>query len=121
MRDLLIRTLVGLVLVTEASIASGEFYSGNKLLSMLQHSVRSSSGGGRLSNDEIVDASHANGYVAGVFDVYSGTKICAPSEVTVGQAAAIVHKFLLERPESLHFSADSLAVAALSRAFPCKK
>ncbi|MDA7755619.1 Rap1a/Tai family immunity protein [Pseudomonadales bacterium] len=59
------------------------------------------------------------GYVAGVFDTASGSFICSPKGVTVGQLVSIVTKYFRENPEWLHDNASVLVTAALAEAFPC--
>lgn len=46
--------------------------------------------------------------------------ICFPNNVSMGQSARILVKFLQERPEDLHIDAGALYYAALLNAFPCK-
>jgi len=60
------------------------------------------------------------GYIQGVADVFKDTSICFPKGVTPGQMESIVIKYLNEYPDRLHYSADSLVLDALGKAFPCK-
>ena len=59
--------------------------------------------------------------IAGVLDDQSiqGWRACIPSGVTRGQLRDVMVKFLDDRPEALHFSAESLAAHAFEIAFPC--
>jgi hypothetical protein len=50
----------------------------------------------------------------------SAFKICPPSEITNGQGARIVVKYIQQNPEKLHFNATALAIMALQNAYPCK-
>lgn len=65
-------------------------------------------------------------YIRGVDDGYliglsKQVKLyCIPDNVTLGQTAKIVSKFLEENPEHLHQPAQSLVYAALYIAFPCE-
>lgn len=66
-------------------------------------------------------------YLAGVTDAESiraseegGWRICAPGGATLTQTLDIVCKFLGAHPESRHIAASSLAIAAISSAWPCK-
>jgi hypothetical protein len=47
-------------------------------------------------------------------------KVCIPTNVTNGQAARIVVKFLEDNPDQLHLSQTVLAIQAFKTAFPCK-
>lgn len=71
-------------------------------------------------------------YVVGVWDTWAiwqapddpesrrRGSVCKPEGVGGVQLAAIVAKYLRERPESWHESAAFLIVAALAEAFPCE-
>jgi len=52
--------------------------------------------------------------------MYLKSHLCIPDNVTLGQTAKIVSKFLEENPEHLHQPAQSLVYAALYIAFPCE-
>lgn len=49
-----------------------------------------------------------------------GFKICPPSEITNGQAARVVVKYIQQNPEKLHLNATTLTIMALQNAYPCK-
>lgn len=44
---------------------------------------------------------------------------CPPKEVTTGQIAKVVMKYLEKHPEQLHEKADFLIHKAVQKAFPC--
>jgi len=44
---------------------------------------------------------------------------CSPNEVTNGQLAAVVVKYLEANPEELHYAAADIVTNALAQAFPC--
>ncbi len=81
---------------------------------------------------EVSDGSFNNGvclgYVVGVVEMHKTVTealhakgmFCMPSGVTQGQSALVVKKYLGAHPELLHFTASSLALAALQEAFPCQ-
>jgi hypothetical protein len=48
-------------------------------------------------------------------------EMCPPPEITNGQMAKIVIKYLQQNPEVLHLEATALTVSALRTAYPCKK
>lgn len=65
-------------------------------------------------------------YVTAVADVLSnnsvgGVRVCFPQNVNKQQVVLVVVKYLRDQPEVLHFSAVSLTVNALQKAFPCSK
>jgi hypothetical protein len=71
-------------------------------------------------SSSLVEKSLCLGYITGVSDVFKDTSICYPKGVTAGQIESIVIKYLNEHPDRLHYSADSLVLDALGKAFPCK-
>ena len=88
------------------SIGCAEFLDGNGLLS-------------RMNDSEAIPRVAALGYVQGAADVYAGTKICMPKNVTAGQARDVVKQYLEINPEKRHYSADSLVLNALAQVWPC--
>ena len=65
---------------------------------------------------------YARGYTAAVWDfVILNFKqtICIPKGVTVGQVEDIICGYIEKHPESRHEHTHSLAVNALTEAFPC--
>ena len=68
------------------------------------------------------------GFIRGAFDghnvvsaIYKKDDVfCLPEEVTVGQVAKVVLKYLENHPEMLHEMAVGVVYAALFRAFPCE-
>lgn len=99
------KKFIALMLIS--SIAHAEFYGGNDLLKNMQ------------SNDYIEKAL-ALGYVGGVADSFTGSVLCIPPTVQLGQAQDVVQNYLLLHPENRHFSADSLVVRALKEIWSCK-
>jgi hypothetical protein len=98
--------IVGLLFVP--CIASAEFMDGNGLLS-------------RMNDSETVPRMVALGYVQGVADVFARVKICAPQNVTAGQARDVVKQYLEINPDRRHYSADSLVLNALAQVWPCAR
>jgi hypothetical protein len=98
------KTIVSLLFIP--GIACAEFLDGNGLLS-------------RMNDSESIPKMVALGYVQGVADVYARVKVCAPQNVTAGQARDVVKQYLELNPERRHYSADSLVVNALSQVWPC--
>ncbi|WP_314357028.1 Rap1a/Tai family immunity protein [Pseudomonas rhodesiae] len=58
------------------------------------------------------------GYVAGIADFTRGVLFCPAGNITNGQNAAIVVKFLKNNPEKWNQQASGLVIEALSRAYP---
>jgi len=89
-------------------MAHAEFMNGNDLMNKMQ-------------SDEFVPRAVALGYVQGIVDAFSRTVVCVPEHVTAGQVRDLVKSFLETNPAIRHFSADSLALEAISRVWGCKK
>jgi hypothetical protein len=61
-------------------------------------------------------------YITGVADVLSMqnvNNVCLPKNAVVEQVVDVVKKYLIEHPESRHYSGMSEVMAALQTAFPC--
>jgi len=78
----------------------------------------------KLNSSSVMDNAYALGYVAGISDGLSKSKLhgfqaCIPANVELGQLQDIVKIFFDKRPEILHFGASGLISSALTEAFPC--
>lgn len=95
------------------------FITGNDLVQRMEAERRLTQGSGRDADG--YDAGLYVGFVVGVYDmlVLNQTICLDESQVTIGQVAAIVRKFLEENPELWSREGRALVVMALSRAFPC--
>jgi len=102
------KSLVFAVLMGASVTSNAEFFSANRLLSLMTSSSES-------------DRSVAYGYVAGVFDLGMGTVHCAPESVTLRQVFDMTQKLIQNVPEQREKSADQFVVAAISGAWPCKQ
>jgi len=80
--------------------------------------------------DPVYYQKHANclSYISGVSDATEGPAkgmfgitFCLPDNVTQGQIADVVKKWLSDNPQDRHFTASWLVVAALAGAWPCHK
>jgi hypothetical protein len=109
--------IAALLVSTQAGAAIG-FQTGNALMENLRAGDKIESGGG--GQFDLANAMEGQGYILGVHDSLSGSYICTPRGVNIGQLVAIVKKYLLAHPEKLHDSAAFLVSVALSEAFPCK-
>ncbi len=49
------------------------------------------------------------------------TVFCMPLGTSSGALGRVFHRYLLDNPEKLHFTAASLAVTAFSEEFPCSE
>ncbi len=80
----------------------------------------------KISAEEASDAGFCGGYIIGIADGLQiaverkKVKICVPHGVTGEQTARIVEKYLRENPQELHKPMRTNAIAAFSKAFPCK-
>jgi hypothetical protein len=104
------RAVLVLPLLFVASVsaqAAVVFDTGNELLSMC---------------DDSQGRPYCLGTAAGYSDMLQTIgETCADRNVTRGQAADVVIRFLRDHPEVRNKTASSLARAALKEAFPCKK
>jgi hypothetical protein len=73
-----------------------------------------------MDSQDPVESGAFLGYVAGASDAVNDDKtICAPRGFTIGQAEAIVRKYIQANPEKWSERADQLVAQALKQAFPC--
>lgn len=98
------KRLLPLMLIASAH---AEFYSGNKLLELMQGSH--------------TEQMAALGYVIGAADATRGVGHCIPSQVTAGQVNDMVKQQLENNPSLRHITADIHVVYALGKAWPCPK
>ena len=54
------------------------------------------------------------------YDRLRKSYVCYPKDVTAGQTARVLVKFLNDHPERLHQSASVLMLEAVQNAFPCR-
>ena len=87
---------------------SADYYDGNDLLKMANHS-------------DPIAGYMARGYVAGVQDSFNGEHFCVPINVKLSQSYEIVIKYIKSDPKQWHLAGKNLIIRALSDAFPCKK
>jgi Rap1a immunity proteins len=114
--------------------------TGLQLQEECQLAATNSSNTQPLTSEEIVKATHCDGYLLGVMDTY-GTwegqwkllanlprdasyymlrpNACIPDGVTVEEAIQVVLKFLQDNPTLLHKPEGYVTAFALSKAYPC--
>jgi len=102
------KTIAALAIAAFAVTARAEFWSGNDLIE-------------KLTSQSAFEKGASLGYIMGVADTTLGLYHCASRNVTAGQVQDIVKKYLLERPENRHMTADVIVTAAMAIAFPCPK
>ena len=73
------------------------------------------------SGVSVYQQGRCGGYVASL--VYGGgeQEFCSPKGVSIGQAVAVVIKYIEARPERMHEPFGGLALEALTAAWPCKR
>jgi Rap1a immunity proteins len=72
------------------------------------------------SGVSVYQQGRCGGYVAGL--VYGGgQEFCSPKGVSIGQAVAVVIKYIEARPERMHEPFADLALEALKAAWPCNR
>jgi hypothetical protein len=95
-----------------------EFLSGNNLYSFGQSYKRTEI---YSSPNDNYSSGLYTGYIAGVIAPTSiGGLFCPPNDITVGQAADIVFKYLDSHTEIRNIQANFLVVKAMTDAYPCK-
>jgi len=81
------------------------------------------------SPEQVFQGMHCVGYIAGINDMAALMQgltkqnyFCLPKEegLETGQVMRVFLKWLHEHPESLHESARSLFISAMSNNFPCE-
>lgn len=87
-------------------MAHAEFFTGNKLLGLLQSS-------------STLDRVHALGYIQGVFDAHMGSNICPPNNVTAGQVNDMIQNYLENSPSVRNKTADIIIRDAFKGIWPC--
>jgi len=109
--------VAALAFALAAPAVRAEFVSGTELLKRMGANDRIQAGTQRIEDWQ--DASFANGFVAGVFDVGVDAWFCGRPNITVGQARRVVQAYLQSVPHRLDETAQQLAVEAFRAAFPC--
>lgn len=112
-RALVVLSMLAIPAMAQAQ--SGEFQTGNEIISQLKACE-----GRRCSTDEFRDWLFAMGYVIGVHDATKTVSHCSPPNITQGQVVSVFLKRVEVVPEYWNKSADRLVVAALSTAWPCE-
>ena len=86
--------------------------SGNELL----HQLKAYSKRSGLTDEELLNAGRAYGYIGGIYDL-TKANIEIPHDATPSQIIGIVHKYLRDNPGMLHRKAYKLVDEAITRAF----
>ena len=86
--------------------------SGNELL----HQLKAYSKRSGLTDEELLNAGRAYGYIGGIYDL-TKANIEVPQDATPSRIIDIVHKYLRDNPGMLHRKAYKLVDEAITRAF----
>jgi hypothetical protein len=73
------------------------------------------------SGVSVYQQGRCGGYVASLVYGVGGQEFCSPKGVSIGQAVAVVIKYIEARPERMHEQFGDLALEALKAAWPCKR
>jgi hypothetical protein len=93
--------------------------SGNDISELCQIASR-----GPKTDFETAKATYCQGFVKAI--LFIGRRLdepdsfCSQTGVTVGQAIDVFLKYLNDNPDKTHQPAESLAIAAFRKAWPCK-
>ncbi|UCD68921.1 MAG: hypothetical protein JSW48_02125 [Betaproteobacteria bacterium] len=115
------KALTAILMIAGAMLAlpvQAGFVNGHELMDAAREVEKAAA---NQPNASFYDVGRFFGYIEAVSDVFTGVRFCPSANVTVGQVAAIVIKWLEDHPEDRHYSADSLVKAALEEAFPCHR
>jgi hypothetical protein len=93
--------------------ASAEIYSANSILPGCKAIV--------ADHPATFDMGRCAGFVHALFFAVDGRHFCWPQGVTIGQAVAVVVKYIEARPERMHEHFGMLAIEAMREAWPCKR
>ena len=109
--------VAALAFALAAPAVRAEFVTGSELLKRLSANERIQAGTQRIEDWQ--DASFANGFIAGVFDVGVDAWFCGRPSITLSQARRVVQAYLNAIPQRLDESAQQLVTEAFKAAFPC--
>jgi hypothetical protein len=74
-------------------------------------------------NTKNFDNMFYSGLCSGIVEAITATGrqvgVCVPSGVTFGEENLVVYKYANDHPEMLHLEMSSIALFALTRAWPC--
>jgi hypothetical protein len=73
------------------------------------------------SGVSVYQQGRCGGYVASLVYGVGGQEFCSPKGVSIGEAVAVVIKYIEARPERMHEPFGMLALEALTAAWPCKR
>jgi Ssp1 endopeptidase immunity protein Rap1a len=73
------------------------------------------------SGVSVYQQGRCGGYVASLVYGVGEQEFCSPKGVSIGQAVAVVIKYIEARPERMHEQFGDLALEALKAAWPCKR
>jgi len=111
--------LLVVIFLPVSPAAQNDSAEGNKLILSCKAAVEFAEGREWKSGDEAFDMGFCLGLVEGV--AFSSPEVCTSSDVTHGQGARVVLKYLNDHPEKLNLRRDRLVEVALAQAFPCEK
>jgi len=126
--------ILALILIFYPAFANGEVKNGgdgNELLIYCGAAIELAEKIDDRIDAIILDAykgGFCHGIIRGVWDMHDiyaeGLKsqkfFCVPKEVTLGQLARVVVKFLKDNPAILHENRTALIIMALKNAYPCR-
>jgi hypothetical protein len=111
------RLLAGAVFVLFASQADAQLETGNDLVEVMREADKLDMGHPRA---DLFKVGLYAGFVIGAFDAYIlAGLLCPPDQVTMGQAMAIVSRYLEANPAEWNLPAIDLVRDGLRSAFPC--
>jgi Rap1a immunity proteins len=73
------------------------------------------------SGVSVYQQGRCGGYVASLVYGVGEQEFCSPKGVSIGEAVAVVIKYIEARPERMHEPFHALAIEALTAAWPCQR
>jgi len=113
------KTLCALVFLLAASNpVCAAFYSGVELKHLM--AAGDAVGQGKVGAEQI-NAGVYVGYLAGIAESFQGIYYCPASDINLHKMAAVVANYLMDNPDKLDQSAQTLVIRALGLAYPCSR
>jgi len=114
-----VKALFALVFLLAASNpVCAAFYSGVELKRLM--AAGEAVGQGKVGADQ-VNAGIYLGYLAGIAESFQGIYYCPASSINLHKMVAVVANYLMDNPDKLDQSAQTLVVRALGLAYPCSR
>jgi hypothetical protein len=113
----MIRYAVAILLGLTVPAGAADIVSANHFLP----GCKSALSGKMFTQAEALQRGRCTGFVQAFLALSPALDFCQPREATIGQAVAVVVKYIEARPERIHEPFGSLTLESLRAAWPCKR